>query len=152
MIVFVVHVLLGRIVVLPQASGRYELLLGVAYFVFGLFAAFAIENARNGLARVNELLKAGDAVLVVASERRKQVEELVRQRVCAGGTGREPVASRVSGVAFGQWGAARGCRPPNRARSRHPDCTWRVLTLDPRRRARETRRHGQRDRTHGGRK
>lgn len=63
-IVFVVHVLLGRIVVLPPASGRYELLLGVAYFVFGLFAAFAIENARNGLARVNELLKAGDADLV----------------------------------------------------------------------------------------
>lgn len=67
-VVFVVHVGLSRIIDLPPADGRYEVLLGVAYFVFGLFAAFAIENARNGLQRVNELLKAGDADMVAVYE------------------------------------------------------------------------------------
>ena len=62
--VFAVHVAVSRVVDLPEAGGRYELLLGVAYFVFGILVAFAIENARGGLSRVNELLKAGDADLV----------------------------------------------------------------------------------------
>jgi hypothetical protein len=62
--VFAVHLAISRVVNLPEAGGRYELLLGVAYFVFGILVAFAIENARNGLSRVNELLKAGDADLV----------------------------------------------------------------------------------------
>jgi uncharacterized integral membrane protein len=62
--VFAVHLAVSRMVNLPEADGRYELLLGVAYFVFGILVAFAIENARSGLARVNELLKAGDADLV----------------------------------------------------------------------------------------
>jgi len=62
--VFVAHVAISRAVDLPEAGGRYELLLGVAYFVFGILVAFAIENARSGLARVNELLKAGDADLI----------------------------------------------------------------------------------------
>lgn len=62
--VFSVHLAVSRRVSLPEAGGRYELLLGVAYFVFGILVAFAIENARSGLLRVNELLKAGDADLV----------------------------------------------------------------------------------------
>lgn len=61
---FAVHIGLSRLITLPQANGRYELLLGVAYFVFGIFSAFAIENARTGMSRVNELLKAGDADLM----------------------------------------------------------------------------------------
>jgi len=62
--VFAVHVTISRLISLPAAAGRYELLVGVAYFVFGLFAAFAVESARGSLLRVNELLKAGDADLV----------------------------------------------------------------------------------------
>lgn len=61
---FAVHVVVSRVVALPEAGGRYELLLGVAYFVFGILVAFAIDNARSGLSRVNELLKASDADLV----------------------------------------------------------------------------------------
>lgn len=63
-LVFVAHLAISRIVNLPDAGGRYELLLGLAYFVFGIFAAFAMDNARSGQSRVNELLKAGDADLV----------------------------------------------------------------------------------------
>ena len=62
--VFAVHLTVSRVVDLPEAGGRYELLLGVAYFVFGILVAFAIENARSGLSRLNELLKTGDAELV----------------------------------------------------------------------------------------
>lgn len=84
-LVFTIHVALSRLVDLPDASGRYELLLGVAYFVFGILAAFAIESARSGLSRVNELLKAGDADLVsvyqlagaFGSEARTAIREVI---------------------------------------------------------------------------
>jgi nitrate reductase NapE component len=44
-------------------DGSFETLLGVAYFVFGLLLAFALENARTRRARITELLKSGDADL-----------------------------------------------------------------------------------------
>ncbi|MFT4187777.1 MAG: hypothetical protein QM621_04275 [Aeromicrobium sp.] len=45
-----------------------ETLTGAAYFVFGLFAAFTLENARVASGRVQELLKAGDADIVTLYE------------------------------------------------------------------------------------
>lgn len=39
-----------------------ELLLGVAYFIFGLFAALSIESAKNTAGRLQELLKAGTQI------------------------------------------------------------------------------------------
>jgi hypothetical protein len=63
-IVLAIHVLLTRWQFMPSASGQYDILLGAAYFVFGLVVTFAIENARNKAARVNELLKASDSDLV----------------------------------------------------------------------------------------
>lgn len=61
---FALHVGTSRVLHLPAAAGRYELLIGVAYFVFGLYSAFTIESSRSRLARINELLKGGDGDLI----------------------------------------------------------------------------------------
>lgn len=59
--VLIVHSAIGLQIDPPPADHGRELLLGVAYFAFGLYSAFAIDSARGRMARVNELLKAGDA-------------------------------------------------------------------------------------------
>jgi hypothetical protein len=67
-VVFAAHLGLAWLQVLPRAPRQFEVLAGVAFFVFGLAVSFSIENARNKAARVNELLKASDADLVSISK------------------------------------------------------------------------------------
>jgi len=63
-VVFAVHMVASRFIELPDAADRYQVLTGVAYFVFGLFSAFAIESSRSRLARINELLKGSDGEMI----------------------------------------------------------------------------------------
>lgn len=63
-LVLVVHVAVSALVDAPSVEAPHLTLLGLAYFVFGLFGAFALQSARSKLQRVNELLKAGDADLI----------------------------------------------------------------------------------------
>lgn len=62
------HVAASALVDAPRAEAPHLALLGLAYFVFGLFGAFALQSARSKLQRVNELLKAGDADLIAVHQ------------------------------------------------------------------------------------
>lgn len=81
MAVCALHILVSEFVGTPDAGGHFQLLLGVSHFVFGLFAVFAIENARTRLIRVNELLKAGDADLISLHELSASFSERVQDEV-----------------------------------------------------------------------
>lgn len=48
--------------------GSLQVLVGAAYFLFGVFVAFALDSARTRMAKVNDLLKVDEANLLALHE------------------------------------------------------------------------------------
>lgn len=77
------HIAIGTLLLEETWGNSHDLLIGVAYFTFGIFMAFTIDHARSKQSRITELLKANDSDIIMFNELAQTFDENQYRRVHA---------------------------------------------------------------------